>query len=184
MQLDDLAGLRFTYDEVGSTQYDETPEGFHRLEYRERIGTGDEVFQRAADGLLAWRMHRAAGLPVTATHTPPQVGTNSLSHLGLGLLIRRFRTLTQLGLPVPCRVVWVVNEPDRIGFAYGTLEGHPEAGEELFLVTRDSDGVYATIRAYSRPAAWYTRVAGPVTRKAQQYAARRYAAALRRLATP
>lgn len=184
MQLDDLAGLRFTYDEVGSTQYDETPEGLHRLEYRERIGTGDEVFRRAADALLTWRMHRAAGLPVTATDTPPQVGTNSLGRIGPGMLLRRFRTSTQLGLPVPCRVVRVIDEPDRIGFAYGTLEGHPEAGEELFLVTRDADDVYITIRAYSRPATWYTRLAGPVTRRAQHYAAGRYAAALRRLAIP
>jgi uncharacterized protein (UPF0548 family) len=183
MKLEDLAGLRFTYDEVGCTQDDETPEGFHRLEYRQRIGDGDEVFQRAADALLTWRMHRAAGIPVTATATPPQVGTDSLGRLGPGMLIRRLRTQTQLGLPVPCRVVRVVNEPDRIGFAYGTLEGHPEAGEESFLVTRDKDGVYAAIRAYSRPATWYTHLAGPITRKAQQYAATRYAAALRRLAT-
>ncbi|TCC20628.1 DUF1990 family protein [Kribbella sindirgiensis] len=180
MKLEDLAGLRFTYDEVGSTQYDETPEGYHRLEYRERIGTGDEVFQRAADALLSWRMHRAAGIPVTATATPPQVGTDSLARLGPGMLIRRLRT--QRGLPVPCRVVWVVNEPDRIGFAYGTLEGHPEAGEECFLITRESGGIYATIRAYSRPATWYTRLAGPITRRAQHYAATRYAGALRRLA--
>ncbi|TDO66598.1 uncharacterized protein (UPF0548 family) [Kribbella sp. VKM Ac-2571] len=183
MKLEDLAGLRFTYDEVGCTQYDETPEGFHRLEYRQRIGDGDEVFQRAADALLTWRMHRAAGIPVTATATPPQVGTDSLGRLGPGMLIRRLRTQTQLGLPVPCRVVRVVNEPDRIGFAYGTLAGHPEAGEESFLVTRDQDGVYATIRAYSRPATWYTHLAGPITRRAQRYAATRYAAALRRLAT-
>ena len=182
MRLEDLARLRFTYDEVGCTQYDETPEGYHRLEYRERIGAGDEVFRRAADALLTWRMHRTAGIPVTATATPPEVGTNSLGRLGPGMLIPPLRTRTQLGLPVPCRVVWVVDEPDRIGFAYGTLEGHPEAGEESFLVTRESDGIYATIRAYSRPATWYTRLAGPMTRKAQHYAATRYAGALRRLA--
>ncbi|WP_427885345.1 DUF1990 family protein [Kribbella sp. GL6] len=181
MKLDDLAGLEFTYDEVGCTQYDETPEGLHRLEYRERIGDGDEVFQRAADALLAWRMQRAAGLPMTATDAPPKVGTNSLGVLGPGLLSRRLQG--RLGLPVPCRVVWTVNEPDRIGFAYGTLEGHPESGEESFLVTRAPDGVYVAIRAYSRPATWYTRLAGPVTRKAQHYAATRYAAALRRLST-
>lgn len=179
MELDDLAGLKLTYDEVGSTQYDETPEGFHRLEHRERIGSGDEVFQRAADALLTWRMHRTAGLFMTATETPPQVGTSTLGRLGPGLLIPRFRTV---GLPVPCRVVWVVNEPDRVGYAYGTLEGHPEAGEESFVITRDADGIHFTIRAYSRAASWYASLGGPVTRMAQLYAARRYAAALRKLA--
>ena len=187
MKLEDLADLRFNYDVVGSTRYDETPEGYHRLEHRERLGSGDEVFQRAGEALFQWRMQRTAGLPVTATDTPPRVGTDSLARLGPGLLIGRLRTLVpiaNLGLPVPCRVVWIVDEPDRIGFAYGTLQGHPESGEESFVVTRDPDGVYFTIRAYSRAATWYTRLAGPVTRMAQSYAARRYAAALRRLSTP
>lgn len=186
MNLEELAQRRFNYDIVGSTQYDETPPGNHRLEHRERIGTGDEVFRRAGEALLHWRMHRAAGLPMTATDTPPQIGTNSLGRLGLGMLIGRLRTLSPLGaigLPVPCRVVWTVDEPDRIGFAYGTLEGHPEAGEESFVVTRDPDGIYFTVRAYSRAAAWYARLGGPATRAGQRYAARRYVASLRRLAT-
>lgn len=181
MKLDDLAGLGFTYDEVGCTRYDETPVGLHRLECSERIGAGDEVFQRAADALLTWRMHRVAGLGMTAADTPPRVGTNTLGLLGLGILSRRLQS--RLGVPIPCRVVWTVNEPNEIGFAYGTLEGHPESGEESFLVTRDGDDVYTTIRAYSRGATWYARLGGPVTRKAQHYAAKRYIATLRKLAT-
>jgi uncharacterized protein (UPF0548 family) len=187
MKLEDLAELRFSYDVVGSTRYDETPPGYHRLEHRARIGAGNEVFARAGEALLNWRMHRAAGVPMTATDAPPRIGTNTLGRLGAGILAGRLRTLSplgRLGLPVPCRVVWTVDEPDRIGFAYGTLEGHPESGEESFVVTRESDGVYFTVRAYSRPATWYTRLAGPATRKAQTYAARRYANALQRLATP
>jgi len=187
MKLEDLARLRFSYDAVGSTRYDETPQGYHRLEYRDRIGAGDEVFRRAGEALLGWRMHRAAGVPMTATDTPPTIGTNSLGRLGAGMVVGRLRTLSPLGtlgLPVPCRVVWTVDEPDRIGFAYGTLDGHPESGEESFVVTREPDGIYFTVRAYSRPATWYTRLGGPATRKAQQLAARRYTGALRRLSTP
>jgi len=187
MKLEDLAALRFSYDVVGSTRYDETPQGYHRLEYRARIGAGSEVFARAGEALLNWRMHRAAGVPMTATDTPPAIGTNTLGRLGAGMVVGRLRTMSPLGLAglaVPCRVVWTVDEPDRIGFAYGTLEGHPEAGEESFVVTRDPDGVHFTIRAYSRAATWYTHLAGPATRKAQLYAARRYAKALERLATP
>jgi uncharacterized protein (UPF0548 family) len=182
MRLEELAHRRLTYDEVGSTQSDELPDGLYRLDHRERLGEGDEVFQRATEALLTWRMHRAAGIPVIATDTPPQVGTNTLGRLGPGMLIPALRTRTRLGLPVPCRVVLVVDEPDRKGFAYGTLEGHPEAGEESFLITRAPDGVHLHIRAYSRSSTWYTRLAGPLTRKAQYYAAKRYAAALRRLA--
>lgn len=183
MRLEELAGLQLTYDVVGSTRYVETPEGYHRLEYRQRIGVGDEVFHRAADALLGWKMQPAAGLPMTATDKTARLGSNSLGRLGPGLLIGR-SPLDGIGLPVPCRVVWTVNEPDRIGFAYGTVQGHPESGEESFVVTRDPDGIYFTVRAYSRGATWYTRLAGPLTRKAQHYAARRYATALQRLANP
>lgn len=186
MKLEDLNGLRFSYDVVGSTRYDETPPGYHRLEYKARIGEGDEVFRRAGEALLNWRMHRTAGLPMKSTDSPVVIGANSLGRLGAGMLIGRLRTVSplgMLGLPVPCRVVWIVDEPERIGFAYGTLQGHPESGEESFVVTREPDGIHFTIRAYSRPATWYTRLGGPATRKAQSLAARRYANALRRLAT-
>ncbi|NEA31682.1 DUF1990 domain-containing protein [Streptomyces sp. SID13031] len=172
MKLDDLSGQRFSYDAVGSTQYDRTPPGYHRLDYRLRIGTGDEVFRRAGEALLTWRAHRAAGIPVQATDVPLVVGTNSLGRLGVG----------PIGLPVPCRVVWVVDEPDRIGFAYGTLDGHPQAGEESLVVTREPDGIYYTILAYSRAATWYTRLGGPVSRTAQKLVAKQYARTLARLA--
>jgi uncharacterized protein (UPF0548 family) len=83
-------------------------------------------------------------------------------------------------LPVPCRVVWVVDERHRAGFGYGTLPGHPEAGEEAFVVTRDPSGaVTFTVSAYSRPGLLLTRLAGPFGRWGQRLMIRRYAAALR-----
>ncbi|WP_020386928.1 DUF1990 family protein [Kribbella catacumbae] len=172
MKLDDLRDRRFSYDAVGSTLRDETPPGYHRLDYRVRIGAGDEVFRRAGEALMTWKAHHAAGVPVEATDSPVVVGTNSLGRLGVA----------SVGLPVPCRVVWVVDEPDRIGFAYGTLEGHPQAGEESLVVTREPDGIYYTIRAYSRAGTWYTRLGGPVARAAQKLVAQHYAKALTRLA--
>ena len=88
-----------------------------------------------------------------------------------------------LGLPVPCRVVWAVEEERRAGFAYGTLPGHPERGEEAFVVDLAPDGaVWFTVRAVSRPAAWYMQAAGPLGRLGQRIFARRYGSALERLA--
>ncbi len=58
-------------------------------------------------------------------------------------------------MTAPTRVVYVVDEPDRRGFAYGTLPGHPESGEELFLVERVGDETWAEVRAFSRPGRWY-----------------------------
>jgi uncharacterized protein (UPF0548 family) len=80
-------------------------------------------------------------------------------------------------LTVPVRVVRVVDEPDRRGFVYGTLPGHPETGEEAFLVERDADGTWIKVRAFSRPARWYSRLGGPVTSWMQRRYTERYVAA-------
>jgi uncharacterized protein (UPF0548 family) len=91
-------------------------------------------------------------------------GVTATSHLGIG----------SLRLAAPCRVVWTVTEEDRIGFGYDTLPGHPECGEEAFLVERDADGrVWFSVTAFSLPAAWYTRAAGPIVPVLQRLYARR-----------
>jgi uncharacterized protein (UPF0548 family) len=88
----------------------------------------------------------------------------------------------RLRLRAPCEVVWTVRERDRVGFAYGTLPGHPECGEEAFVAALEPDGsVWLSVTAFSRGAFWWIRWAGPVARLAQRLAARRYGAALRRL---
>jgi uncharacterized protein (UPF0548 family) len=75
----------------------------------------------------------------------------------------------------PCRVVYVTNEPDRFGFAYGTLPGHPERGEEAFHVAKDDSGtVRFEIVAFSRPASAAARLGGPLSRAAQTRTTRRY----------
>jgi uncharacterized protein (UPF0548 family) len=82
----------------------------------------------------------------------------------------------------PARVVYVVSEPNRVGFAYGTLPGHPEDGEEAFVVDRKDDGsVWITITAFSRPSSRRWWAVYPVLRVVQEYYTRRY---LRALAVP
>jgi uncharacterized protein (UPF0548 family) len=34
-----------------------------------------------------------------------------------------------------CRVIYTITAPRRKGFAYGTLPGHPECGEEAFTIS-------------------------------------------------
>lgn len=78
------------------------------------------------------------------------------------------------------RVVLTVDEPTATGFAYGTLAGHPESGEESFIVRVDHDErVRLDIVAFSRPAIWYSRVGGPVTRMVQRAVIGRYLTVLR-----
>ena len=67
-----------------------------------------------------------------------------------------------------------MDEPDRYGFAYGTLPGHPERGEEAFVVERDKTGAVFKIIVFSRPAELLARLGGPVTRRIQRTATKRY----------
>ncbi len=72
-----------------------------------------------------------------------------------------------------------MDEPRRRGFAYGTLPGHPESGEEAFIVEQhDDDSVTFTITAFSRPATWLARLGGPLGRAVQDRVTARYLRAL------
>ena len=74
----------------------------------------------------------------------------------------------------------MVDESDRRGFAYGTLPGHPECGEELFLVRYDptTRDVIAEVTAFSRHATWWSRLGAPVTSLMQLLITDRYLRAL------
>lgn len=82
------------------------------------------------------------------------------------------------------RVVRVENEPDRFGFAYGTLSNHSKCGEESFTVSRLADGgVQFDIAAASRPRHVLARVLRPIARHLQQSATVRYLDAMTSAAT-
>jgi uncharacterized protein (UPF0548 family) len=165
MNLDRLADRPFTYPEVGATR-GELPDEYHHVDVSARIGTGRQRFDAAADKVMRWGMLRGAGAHVTPSTDIAEVG--SVVVVGLG------------PVRAPCRVVYVVNEPNRRGFAYGTLSGHPESGEEFFSVRYDpaDDGVYAEVIAFSRHGTWWSKAAGPVTSLIQRTMARRYLSAV------
>jgi len=74
-----------------------------------------------------------------------------------------------------------VNDDYRRGFAYGTLQGHPESGEEYFGVLYDptTGAVYVEIVAFSRPGRWWSRAAAPLADRVQRLITGRYLRALR-----
>lgn len=167
----------FTYAGVGATGSGRAgelpPPGYHLLRVRTGIGEGREVFAAAGRAVLDWRMHRALGIRVTASAPSAAPGVRVVVGLGAG----------PLRINAPCEVVWTADEARRTGFAYGTLPGHPERGEESFVVEWEPDGgVVLEVTAFSRPAAWYTRAAGPLGRVAQRAYAHRCGSVLRRLA--
>lgn len=165
MKLSDLSGLPLTYSEVGATA-GPMPAGYHHVRESAVIGTGRARFDEAADAVMRWGMLRGAGLRVRPTTEVAAVASEVI--VGMG------------PVRVPCRVVYVVDEPDRRGFAYGTLPGHAESGEELFAVRFDpaTDQVYAEVAAFSRHGTWWSRLAGPVTSLLQRVVTARYLRAL------
>lgn len=67
------------------------------------------------------------------------------------------------------RIVYVIEETDRFGFAYGTLTDHGEIGEERFLVNLDAESgdVSYDIYAFSRPGL-FARLGYPLSRNLQK----------------
>lgn len=67
-----------------------------------------------------------------------------------------------------CRIINVIDEPDRLGFVYATVGPHAECGEELFEVRRDDDGTWFALHAISRPGRWFAWPGLPIARLAQR----------------
>lgn len=170
-----MTGL--TYPEVGATRGDgPLPANYHRLRRRIRIGSGETSFHAAADAVLEWRMHKALHLHPHADHLRVEPEANVWLHIGTRHLVL---------IRAHCQVVWVLDEPRRKGFAYGTMQRHPERGEECFIVEwDDNDSVWLTVRLFSTAARWYTKLAGPLVPLMQHVYVFCCAAVLRRMLRP
>jgi uncharacterized protein (UPF0548 family) len=163
-----LAAAELTYPEVGATK-GALPAGYHHLRGSRVIGLGRDAFATAASALLGWEVQLRAGLRVTAS--APVAEPGALVVLVVGA--------PPLQVRAPCRVVYAVTEPGRRGFAYGTLPGHPEYGEEAFIIEQWHDGsVTLSITAFSNPATLTARAAGPLGRLIQRHVTHRYLDAL------
>lgn len=162
----ELEAASYTYGPVGHTAIGPVP-GFHWFETSAMLQRRD--FESAAADLMAWQVQARSGLRVWTSDLRLRPETVVLMRLGVG----------PASLRIPCRVVYVVDEPDLRGFAYGTLSGHPEAGEERFVIRRHDDGgIEVTVSAFSRPASRLAKVGGPIARRAQEAMTQRYLRAL------
>jgi len=152
------------------------PAGFHALWRSAAVGAGDRAAgaaRAAAECVLTYGVLHDAGLVVTATAPRAAVGVTLVQAIGIG----------RLRLLAPCRIVAVEESPERSGFTYATLPGHPEQGEETFMITRADDGtVWATVSSLSRPAALAARIGAPLAARAQRAVVGRYLAAIARAA--
>jgi uncharacterized protein (UPF0548 family) len=159
-----------TYAERGATLTGELPRGFHHVAEGAMLGHGTETFTNASEGLRTWQAHRLPGLRVFPAHAPLRVGTSVVVTLGT-----RFAAVA-----APCRILAVLDDSHRFGFVYGTLPGHPEQGEEAFVVSMDDSGVVRfDVTAFSRPGDPLTRLSGSLGRKMQSWATMGYLRAMR-----
>ena len=147
---------------------DDPPPGFHHDRTTRVVGRGTDQFDRARLGLQQWAAHRGSGVEVYPAVAPVEAGSV------VGLVTRQMG----LWLLFACRVESVIDEPERYGFVYATLPGHPECGYESFVVALDGDDVVFEIEAVFRPGIALVRLAAPITRGIQERATRAYLDAL------
>lgn len=162
--VDRLRRQDLSYAEVGQTR-GALPANYALMSRRATIGRGREQFESAAAALFGWQLQRRAGVRVRPSSATVTDGAVAVLLLGLGPLAVR----------APVRVVYLIDEPDRRGFAYGTLPGHPESGEEAFVVELAEDGtVSCQITAFSQPASTLAKLGGPLATLTQRWVTSRY----------
>lgn len=154
------AALPFSYVPVGMTRDDEdAPSGWTEDTYRTVLGPGRESLERGKSLVRAWTMFAMPWIELHTPDAPIAVGTT------VGVLARS----AGLWCLNAARIAYVIDEPRRFGFAYGTLPGHVEAGEERFLIEHTPEDLVAySIRAISKPRALLARVAQPWVRREQR----------------
>lgn len=158
-----------SYEEVGASKRTPLPAGYRHDHYERRLGFEEDRFERAVDALRRWQGHVDAGVRIFPDGATVEIDSTVLFVL----------RATGLWAIAPCRVVYVVGEPSRFCFAYGTLPGHPERGEVAMTVIRDDAGsVVARIESFSRTVDPLARAASPVTRVIQRRVTNRYLEAL------
>jgi uncharacterized protein (UPF0548 family) len=137
--------------------------------HRSSVSLATGSFDAAKEALRNWGAQRGAGFGVYPERP-----------VARGMTVLVYGRLGPLYTSVCCRVVYVVDDKDRWGFAYGTLPHHAERGEESFTVSNDKDGtVTFTVESLSRPASALARLGSPMARVVQKRMTQRYLDAIR-----
>ena len=149
---------KFSYEGVGATRT-LLPAGGEMHRGRFRLGEGSQVFFKAREAVQQWRMFDVSWVRLCRENLPLEAGrTVAIMAGGFGVWMVNV-----------CRVVYVIDEPRRYGFAYGTLADHAEAGEERFLVEwRDDNSVWYEVLAFSHEKHILAKLAYPIARRLQK----------------
>jgi uncharacterized protein (UPF0548 family) len=156
--LDKEMNAPLTYQPEGGTQKGDQIPGYDNDYQRVEVGVGEADFLKARAALQAWK-HFPGWTLILPENVPIKTGQ---------VLAMFFRLLGFYWIN-SCRIIYVIDEPRRFAFAYGTLPGHIESGEEIFGVEMDERGkVWYVLRAFSRPKVWYVRLGYPFARLLQE----------------
>lgn len=167
----DAIGRELTYVEVGASLEGRLPDDYQHVRSTVEVGVGEEAFASGCAALRAWAAHEYLNISVTPERAPLETGVVVVAGIPMG----------PVTVFAPCRIVSTIVGADRFGFAYGTLPGHPERGEEAFVVRWDPDDVVRfEVAAFSRPSARLVRLGGPLSRWVQRRATRGYLEGVRR----
>lgn len=201
------------YAAVGATQAHDLmgypPERSVPAEARWRIGSGEERFTSSGDALLAWTALRGAGLDVrdvrpaagpmysgvsfdaegapvvpSRLEADQRFDADGTPYVGAGTTIRVHGRAGGLNADGELRVIFVVEEPRRVGFALGTVGDSVVSGEESFVVEwYDNDEVWFTVRAFDRPVSPLYRLLPPLVKRRRRELFRGYLRAISPLYT-
>lgn len=153
--------LDFSYPEAGHS-LDRSPAGYNIDHNRALLGQGEGAFAAGCAALRRWTMFPAPWTRIEPPDAP----------LVTGQVVAMIAHVYGVWWLNACRIVYTLDETSpvrRFGFAYGTLPGHVECGEERFSVEMLADGsVWYDLRAFSQPRYWPVRLAKPLARGLQR----------------
>jgi uncharacterized protein (UPF0548 family) len=151
-------GVGFSYPAVGATRT-QAPERYRVNREYFALGSGPGAFERARQAVRQWKMFEMDWLELCWPSAPIASGSTVAilaHHLGFWSLH-------------VARIVYVIDEPRKYGFAYGTLAEHAESGEEWFGVEqREDNSVWYEVLAFSREKHALAKIGYPFTRSLQR----------------
>jgi uncharacterized protein (UPF0548 family) len=179
--LHSLRDAPLSYAPIGCTREPrlEPPPGFCKDHERVVLGKGETIFRRACQAIRTWKMIAREVVEPCPAGVPMEAGA---------MVANLFRARLLGGwLVLPTRILYLIDEPKptidfvRFGFAYGTVQGHWEQGEERFLVewNQRDDSVWYDLLVFSRPRHPLAKLAYPYTRHQQARFRRGSAEAMR-----
>ena len=196
------------YAAVGATQAPDLlqypPERSIPTHQALKIGSGEQRFRAASEQLLSWHAQRDAGLEIrdirpasgpaytgvsfdeegqpvapTRLETDQRYDQDGTPFVGAGTTVRLHGRVAGQRADAELRVIFVVEEKRRVGFALGTVGESVVSGEESFMLDwYANDEVWFTVRAFDRPVSMLYRMLPILVKRRRHKLTQRYLRAI------